>query len=147
VTNSISATAIPSYIQDLLEKREQHTVSISEIDATLAKVSAALGGLPAPAAVAPKPVAKPAVTVSPAVKAKPAKTAARGKFSVSATDLVLKFIAANKSPTTKEITQHLLSEGRSLGAVSNALSVLTKAKTLKRTPLGKGLMGSRYSLA
>lgn len=143
MTNSISATAIPSYIQDLLEQRQQHTDSISEIDATLAKVSAALGGNSVPVATAPKPVAKPAAVASPKVKA---KKAARGKFSISATDLVLKFITANKSPTTKEITQHLLSEGRSLGAVSNALSVLTKAKTLKRTPLGKGLMGSRYSL-
>jgi hypothetical protein len=145
VTTSISATAIPAYIQTLLEEKQQHTAAIGEIDATLAKVTAALGGKPTAPVAAPKSAAKVPMSAAPA--ATKAKRAGRGKFAVSATDLVLKYIGANKNPTTKEITQHLLSEGRSLGAVSNALSVLTKSKTLKRTPLGKGVMGSRYSMA
>jgi hypothetical protein len=147
VANSISATALPDYIQNLLAQRQQHTDSIAEIDATLSKVSAALGTAVAVPAKAPKPAAKAAVAAAPAAKPTKAKRAGRGKFAISATDLVLKFIGANKNPTTKEITQYLVSEGRSLGAVSNALSVLTKSKALKRTPLGKGIMGSRYSLA
>jgi hypothetical protein len=81
------------------------------------------------------------------MKTPAAKVRKRAKFAVSASDLVLAFVKTKKNPTSKEITQHLLSEGRNLGAVSNALSVLTQKKKLKRTPLGKGLPGSTYSLA
>ncbi len=145
---TLSPAAFPQTIQELLEKREHHVGEISKIDKTLADVMIALGGKSvAPAAAAgPAPAAK--VTAAPTAKKAPApKAKKRGQFSVSASDLVLAFVKAKKNPTTKEITQHLLSEGRSLGAVSNALSVLTTKKTLKRTPLGKGLMGSTYSLA
>ena len=76
-----------------------------------------------------------------------AKGKKRSRFGVSASDLVLAFVKAKKSPTTKEITQHLLSEGRSLGATSNALSTLAKAKKLKRTPLGKGVNGQHVFTA
>jgi hypothetical protein len=147
VPTSISANALPQTIQQLLETREQHVDSISKIDKTLAAVTAALGAKPAALAAVPAlaPAAK-AAAVPAAKKAPAAKGRKRSRFGVSASDLVLAFVKAKKSPTTKEITQHLLSEGRSLGATSNALSTLAKAKKLKRTPLGKGLMGSTYSL-
>ncbi len=141
MTTAISATALPNHIQQLLEQRQQHTDAISQIDQTLAKVTLALGvttTVPAKTEVVPVAAKAPA--------AKPKKRQ-RSKFAVSATDLVLEFVKAKKTPTTKEITQHLVSEGRSLGAISNALSVLTSSKKLKRTPLGKGIMGSTYSVA
>jgi hypothetical protein len=126
VPTSPSAAALPQTIQQLLETRELHVDSISRIDKTLAAVIAALGGKPAaPAtAMAPAPAAK-AAAVPAARKAAAGKGKKRAKFAVSASDLVLAFVKAKKGPTTKEITQHLLSEGRNLGAVSNALSVLT----------------------
>ena len=139
---SISATELPSHIQQLLEQREQHTAAISHIDQTLAKVTAALGGTTAPAVVAKPPVAPAAPKIVPAKLQK----GKRSKFGVSTSDLVLSFVKANKSPTTQAIMKHLASEGRTASSGSNALSVLTGAKKLKRTPLGKGILGSTYSI-
>jgi hypothetical protein len=141
VSDTLSPAAFPQTIQQLLEKRESHVQEISKIDKTLADVMVALGAKPSAPAPAAKVVAAPVTKKAPDPKAKK-----RSRFSVSASDLVLAFVKSKKNPTTKEITQHLVSEGRSLGAVSNALSVLTTKKKLKRSPLGKGLMGSTYSL-
>jgi hypothetical protein len=143
MTSSILAAELPTTIQTLLDERAEHVAAIGQIDKTLADVAAALGTV-APT-VATKPVASAPVTMRPApTKAKPAK---RGAYTVSATDLVLAFVKTKGNPTSKEIGEHLASQGRSAGATSNALSVLTSAKKLKRKPLGKGKMGSTYSLA
>jgi hypothetical protein len=104
---------------------------------------AALGGTAKPAAQPKAPAApvamKAAVTMS--------KKGPRGTFAVSTPDLILAFLKG-KPATTKEITRHSVSQGRTTSSVSNALSVLTKAKKLKRTPLpGKGVLGSTYSVA
>jgi hypothetical protein len=141
MTNSTSTAELPSHIQQLLDQRQQHTAAIRQIDDTLARVTAALGGRIAPATVS-KPTAPMAVK-APAVKAKKGK---RSKFTVSTNELVLSFVKANKNPTTQKIMQHLASEGRTVSSGSNALSVLTSAKKLKRTPLGKGMLGSTYSI-
>jgi hypothetical protein len=61
-------------------------------------------------------------------------------------DLILNFVKQNKRPTTREINTHWISEGRS-GKADNTLSILVNAGKLKRTPLGGGEKGSRYSLA
>jgi len=143
VANSTSAAELPNKIQQLLEQRQQHTAAISQIDHTLAKVSAALGGTTAPLTVS-KSTATPVAVKAPAVKG---KKRTRTKFAVSTNDVILAFVKAKKNPTSKEITQHLLSEGRTSSVASNALSVLTAAKKLKRTPLGKGILGSTYSIA
>ncbi len=137
MTTSISATELPTFIQTLLEQKVHHTDAIAKIDATLAKVSAALNGT----------VAAPAAPAAVKVKPVAAKKRGRSVYAVSASELVLGFLKTNKEATTKAITQHLASKGRSAGAASNALSVLTTQKKLKRTPLGKGVMGSKYSLA
>jgi hypothetical protein len=139
---NLASEALPQLIQQLLEQRQQHAESINEIDQTLAKVTAALGGAASPAAVS-KPAA--AVVVPKPAAAKP-KKGKRSKFATSTSDVVLAFVKANKSPTTQEIMQHLASEGRTASSGSNALSVLAKAKKLKRTPLGKGILGSTYSI-
>ena len=144
MTPSISAAQLPTTIQTLLDERAEHVAAIGKIDKTLADVAAALG-TPVTAAVA-KPSAPVAVAKPPATsnKSKPAK---RGAYAVSATDLVLAFVKAKGNPTSKEVGEHLASQGRSAGATSNALSVLTASKKLKRKPFGKGKMGSTYSLA
>lgn len=142
VATSISATELPGKIKSLLQQREHHLAAIGQIDKTLAGVAAALGSSPALSTTPPT-----AVTVSNAKQSSAFNGKRRGSYANSATDLVLAFLKVNKSPTSKEITQHLADQGRSAGATSNALSVLTAAKRLKRTPLGKGKMGSTYSLA
>lgn len=140
---SINATQLPTQIQQLLSQRQQHTDAITKIDKTLAGVMAALGGTTTLAAPKALPTAaKPVVSKAPAQP----KKRQRGSYAVSATDLVLTFLKG-KPATTKEITDYIVGQGRSTGAVSNALSVLTKAKKLKRTPLGKGVLGSTYALA
>lgn len=143
MSQSTSATELPNLIQQLLEQRQQHADSITHIDQTLAKVTAALGGAAAAVAVS-KPTGKPAAVKAPVVKAKRGK---RSQFAVSTSDLVLAFVKANGNPTTQKIMEHLASEGRTASSGSNALSTLTAAKKLKRTPLGKGIPGSTYSIA
>lgn len=58
---------------------------------------------------------------------------------------MLAFVKEHKNPTSQEIERHWTSEGRR-GLAANSLTRLVKAKKLKRTPLGKGIRGSRYSL-
>jgi hypothetical protein len=140
VNTSTSAVQLPSQIQALLKLREQHTAAVHQIDKTLAGVMSALGGS--------RSTAVPSGANGPAVKRLGApKRKQRGAFAVSASELVLEFIKAKKNPTTQEIMEHLVSKGRSASSGSNSLSVLTSAKKLKRAPLGKGILGSRYSLA
>jgi hypothetical protein len=143
VSQSTSAIELPNLIQELLEQRQLHANSISQIDQTLARVTAALGGTATAVAVS-KPAGKPAAVKAPVVKAKSGK---RSQFTVSTGDLVLAFVKANANSTTQKIMQHLASEGRTASSGGNALSVLTAAKKLKRTPLGKGIPGSTYSIA
>jgi hypothetical protein len=141
VATSISADHLSAHIETLLKQREQHIQAIGQIDKTLASVAAVLGGSPAvPAAIA-KPAAAPVTAKAPAAKGKKLT-----QFAESASSLVLAFVKANKNPTTLEIMKHLASKGRTATSGSNALSTLAKANKLKRTPLGKGILGSRYSL-
>jgi hypothetical protein len=142
-----SPAALPHYIQTLLAERHDHVSAIATIDATLARVTAALGSTAsksAPAPVKPKvaPAAKP-VAVKAAAKAPAAK---RAKSGLTANEFVLEFIKAKKSVTTKEVKDHWKAAGRP-GAADNSLSVLTKAKVLKRSALPGGARGSRYMLA
>ena len=124
--------------------------AINQIDQTLARVTAALGGagLTAKAGVTP-PASRAAKGPKQSVQTKAGagpRKGRRSKFAVSTSDLVLSFVKANGSPTTQAIMQHLANEGRTVSSGSNALSTLATAKKLKRTPLGKGIMGSTYSL-
>ena len=137
MTNLTLGIELPRKIQHLLEQRQQHVDALTKIDHSLAAVDAALGGKGASTKARPAiPAGKPPVT----------KGKRRGRFAVSATDLVLAFVKEKKNPTTQEIMKHAAAEGRTTGAASNALSVLTQSKKLKRTPLGKGILGSTYSL-
>ena len=138
---TISSAALPAQIQKLLDQKAEHSAAISKIEKTLAGVTAALGGSVTPVAVTKT---APAAVKTPVVKG---KKRTRTKFAVSTNDVILSFVRARKTPTSKEITQHLLTEGRTSSVASNALSMLTAAaKKLKRTPLGKGMLGSTYSL-
>ena len=133
-----SLTVLPQSIQQLLEKRQQHAESIAAIDATLARVREALG------TKSTHRGRKLAVITAKAPAARGKRR--RRKFAVSANELVLAFVKAKKNPTTQDIKQLWANEGRPKSGADNILSMLTKAKKLKRTPLGRGLRGSRYSL-
>ena len=153
-----SPAALPLYIEKLLSQRHQHVAAVAAIDATLARVSAALGGsAPKAAPVAAKPapkarakakkvVKKAPVAKAPIVAKAPVKAAVKAaKSGLTANEFVLAFIRANKNPTSQEINKHWKASGRK-GMADNNLSLLTKAKMLKRTPLEGGQRGSRYSI-
>jgi len=136
-----SPAALPLYIEKLLSQRHEHVAAVAAIDATLARVSAALGGAAPKAAPVAKPVVKVAARKAPVAKA-PVKAKKPG---LTANEFVLEFVKARKNPTSQEINKHWKDAGR-LGMADNNLSLLTKAKKLKRVPLGQGLRGSRYSI-
>jgi len=140
VANSIPATQLADHIQTLLAQRKDHVDAIAAIDETLAGVGAALTGTVAPKARA---AAVKVVAKAPAVGK---RRRGRGNFALSAEESILAFVKANKNPTTQEINQHFKGEGRSSTA-DNALSKMTRENRLKRTPLGKGIRGSRYTVA
>jgi hypothetical protein len=131
-------TEVPERIQSLLTKRQEHLDAVGVIDATLARVASVLS----PNGHSPKPTS--AAANAPVAAGK--KSNRQGKFATSANDSILAFVKSNKNPTTQDIKKHWASEGRGGGA-DNPLSMLTKAKKLKRTPLENGIRGSRYSIA
>jgi hypothetical protein len=131
-------TEVPERIQSLLAKRQEHLDAVAAIDATLEKVA----GVLTPNGRGPKPAVAPAKAPAAAGK----KRQKPREFAVSASESILAFVKANKNPTTQDVKKHWDSEGRG-GRADQTLSVLTKAKKLKRTPLGKGQLGSTYSLA
>ncbi|MCY2953578.1 MAG: hypothetical protein NTU53_16605 [Planctomycetota bacterium] len=69
----------------------------------------------------------------------------RRRFAISGEESVLAFVKEQGKPTSQEIERQWTAEKRN-GRAAKALSKLTKAKKLKRTPL-KGERGSRYTLA
>ena len=142
MATTIATTDLPRTIQRLLEQRSQHAAAIVQIEQTLAKVTAAIVG-----AAPPTAIARPTVTPVAIALAGKSNKRKRTKYAVSTNDVILAFVKARKNPTTSEIMKYVLSQGRSVNAVSSALTILFKAKKLKRTPLGKGILGSRYSLA
>ena len=125
-------TDLSQRIQTLLADRQQHASAIAAIDQVLERVGAALGTKPAKL-----PSRKPAVLTKPAKRH-------RRTFAVSGDELVLAFVKAKKSPTTKQINSHWKSRGRAYTA-DNTLTKLVKEKKLKRTPVVEG-RGSQYSV-
>jgi hypothetical protein len=142
MSNSFQPSAIPEYIQSLLGNRQKHVDAIASIDGTLAAVSAALNG----SAHSPsEPAVAPSVVAMKMPKTTAKRLTGRGKFALSATESVLAFVKEHKNPTSRQINQHFKDEGRSTAA-DDSLYQLVKKMKLKRTPLGEGILGSRYSL-
>ena len=131
-------TDVVQRIQSLISQRQQHADAIAAIDSTLAKVAGVLtpDGRYKVVSVSQTPDAK----VGPAKKKR-----IRRKFAVSGENSVLAFVKSKVNPKGRDIEQQWKKEGRA-GTAANSLSVLVKAKKLKRVPL-KGEPGSRYLLA
>jgi hypothetical protein len=144
-------------IQLLIDQRQQHADALANINQTLSAVAAALGSVSenGQAAVGAEPVAAtpakkrrgrpPGVRNAVPAPAPSKSRRSRGSYATTGEESVLGFIKSNKKPTTSEIKAHWASESR-LGTADNVLSKLFREKKVKRTPLGKGIRGSRYSL-
>jgi ferric-dicitrate binding protein FerR (iron transport regulator) len=139
------STALPSQIQQLLEQRAQHSAALTAIEATLAKVTAALGGSMPAASKSVAAKASPATSPAAATKRKAGRPKA-GATGMTANEFVLGFVKAHKNPTSQEISKAWKDSARN-GTCDNALSVLTKTGKLKREALGVGIRGSRYMVA
>jgi hypothetical protein len=134
-----NADIVAQRLETLLSQRKQHADAIVAIDVTLAKIAGVL--LPGEGT---RRVGRPRLNPIEAPVKVGRKRRKRSRFAVSGNDSILAFVKANPDVTTQEIKKHWASEGRGGGA-DNALSLLTKAKKLKRTALGKGIRGSSYT--
>jgi hypothetical protein len=134
---------IAVHVRKLVEEKQTHVEALGRIDQILDQIGGMLGQNGVRSV---RPAATTVTRPSTDVAAPRAKRRKRRKFAVSGNDLILNFVKQNKRPTTREINTHWISEGRS-GKADNILSILVNARKLKRTPLGGGEKGSRYSLA
>ena len=135
--SSHSFAGLPAAIQQLLQQRSNHVDAMEAIDATLARATEALG-LTASVTSPTKIKVKPSAAPKPKTKT--------GKSVQTASEFVLGFVKDNKNPTSKEINAAWKAAGRKWSA-DVMLSKLTKTKTLTRTPLGEGKLGSRYAIS
>lgn len=131
-------------IQHLLEERQQLAESLAQIETTLEQIGAALGH----GSYGRRKPGRPPKFALAASAAAPKKKRRRGRgaFATTAEEFVLSFIKSNRNPTSREINVAWKQEGRGHTA-DNTLTKLVKDRKLKRTPLGKGIRGSRYTLA
>ena len=132
-------------IQQLVEQREHHAQAITTIDATLDQIGSLLRSGRDGIAIRRGPGRPPGPSMSTGVGRRGRRRRGRGSFSTTAEESILSFVKEHRNPTTQEIKTHWNSEGRG-GTADNALSKLFKERKLKRTPLGEGIRGSRYSL-
>ncbi|HEX4123362.1 MAG TPA: hypothetical protein VHY37_01445 [Tepidisphaeraceae bacterium] len=136
-----SVTSVAQRLESLLQQRKEHADAIAEIDLMLTRVAGVLspgggrGKAPAASGNAPAGTGRGR-----------RKRRRRSRFAVSGNESILSFVRQHPNATTQEIKTHWGAEGRGGGA-DNSLSLLTKAKKLKRTALGKGIRGSSYTVA
>ena len=80
-----------------------------------------------------------------AAKSAPAKPRKRGTFRQTAAEMILGLLKGRKALTTKQLAAAWGKSGRA-GTVDNTLSLMVKAKKLKRKPLG-GKKWSEYRVS
>lgn len=131
-----SPDAVSQAIQKLLEQRQEHLDKVARIDATIARVGAALDGVSSVKRGRP-----PKATAED----QPRKGRRRRRYKTTAEDSILAFVRQSRNPTTQQIKQHWNGENRG-GTADNVLSRLVKDEKLNREPLKEG-RGSRYTVA
>lgn len=131
-------------LQQLLDERQQHADALARIDETLGQIHSALGSSPNGRRLG-RPPGRPSFSVATNGATPKKRRRGRGSYATTAEEFVLSFIRSNKNPTSRDINGAWKEEGRGHTA-ANTLGKLVKDKKLKRTPLGGGLKGSRYSL-
>jgi hypothetical protein len=134
---------LASRIHKLLEEQQQHTDALGRINQMLDQIGSLLGQNGHRRS---RKRGRPAAISTMVSSAPTPRRRKRRKFAVSGNDLIMSFVKQNRRPTTKEINSYWMNEGRA-GKTDNTLSILVNARKLKRTPLGGGEKGSRYSLA
>jgi hypothetical protein len=129
-------------IERLLNERQQHADALAAINQTLRQIGAALneGGN------GHRPGRKPAGAGNGAAgSGRKRRRRGRRSFSTTAEEFVIDFVRNHKNAVSRDINEAWKAEGRGHKA-DNTLSKLVKEKRLKRTPLGEGIRGSRYSV-
>jgi hypothetical protein len=131
-------------IQHLLDERQGLADALSLIEATFGQIGAALGV----SRRGRKPGRPLALASSVMTSGAQPKRRRRGRrsFATTAEEFVLGFVKSNRNPTTQQINSAWKQEGRGHTA-DNTLTKLVKERKLKRTPLGKGIRGSRFAVA
>jgi hypothetical protein len=116
-------------VTQLLKDRDIHQKAVDAIDSTLEAIEKALG-----------------VSLNSKGRGRPAKIKGkrtRGRFIVTAEQLILSFIQSHKGAVTADINKHWKAQGRK-GDANNTLTKMVKDKKLKRTKVeGRG---SSYSV-
>jgi hypothetical protein len=132
-------------IQRLEQDRLRHAREIAAIDAILAQVTKAVGGLGvANAAAAEWGDGAPGL-VAELSRFNPPRASKRGRFERTGEQSVLDFVRARENPTTAEINRHWREEGRK--GVANVIMLrLLKAGLICREA-DPAIRGSRYRLA
>lgn len=156
--SNLQPASVVGHIEQLLAERQRHADALSRIDETLFGVYTALEAVSLnghaareaePEVLVPtkkrrgRPPGVRKASTAPIAPKKGRRT--RGSYAVTGDDLILGFIRQRRSPTTKEVKAFWASEGRK-GTADNVLSKLFKEGRVRRTPLGNGIKGSRYSL-
>jgi hypothetical protein len=129
-----SAASVVQRLESLLHLRKTHADAIAAIDQMLARAAGILTG--------GRPRGRPPASAS--APAKRGRKRRRRQFATSGNESILAFVRDHPGASTQEVKKHWASEGRGGGA-DNALSLLTKAKKLKRTQV-EGVRGGSYSL-
>jgi len=152
---NVSTAALQAEIERRLSKLADLLKVRDDVDRQIADLKVLAGqfgqpvAAPAPAAEEPKPVVKRRrrrKAKAAKVVAKPvAKAEKPGQSDQTAPEFVLGLFAGSKVLTTKELARAWGSASRK-GKVGKVLSVLVKAKKLKRRKI-KGGQGSTYNLA
>lgn len=147
--SDFSPASVAAQIQGLLQERKEHAESLARIDQTLEQVGAALGQTlnlqPRRKPGRPKGSGKLRqahfpIAAAPTIK----RRGKRNTYAVTGEQSVLGFIQKKGSPTTREIKQHWVSEGRR-GLADNLLTLMVKAGKLRRQRLN-GVRGSMFSI-
>lgn len=120
----------------LAAERQEHADALARIDALFAKFGIC--------ACTCCDSAAETYVAAPAPAAKVAKSRKRKHFGQTAEEFVLSLLDG-RNLVTGEVNNAWVSAGRS-GKADNTLSILTKKKLLKRTPLKDG-RGSTYTVA
>jgi hypothetical protein len=132
---------LSSLVSTLYKERDQHMAAIAEIDEAFARLG--LNGHQHPTSARHSGKRK---TAAGRVRRAGTKRRKRGNFKTTANVLILSAIkrAGPKGATGAQLTKAWQADGRP-GDAYNTLSILTKAKSIKRHNVA-GERGSRYRI-
>jgi hypothetical protein len=126
-------------IGKLQQQRREHEGAIAAIDRMFARFGIQPGARRGPGRPAGMGLA------AAAVSGRGRRRRRRGTFKITGEQSIIEFIKRKGKPSTKEINEHWIAEGRG-GKADNTLTRLVKGGQLKRVK-SKDVRGSRYAAA